>query len=89
MHYNIGSFSHQIYRTTISGTRVQLVIYCEMSLVLEGSKLHQVCVWSVSIQLQHLSVPICSMFDDHPSLTTVTGQSQFLLTQGDKVRIEL
>lgn len=35
------------------------------------SKLNQVCVWSIGVQLQHLPVPISAMFHHNPGFSTL------------------
>lgn len=47
------------------------------------------CVWSVCVKLQHLSVSIRPVFHCHCSTAPSSSSSQFLLTQSNKGAVQL
>lgn len=52
-----------------------------------SSELHQMCVWSVCVKLQHLSVSIRPMLYSHCS-SAPSSRHQFLLTQRNKCAVQ-
>lgn len=52
-----------------------------------GSELHQVCVGSVGVQFQHLSVPISPVFHFSSALSWSSSR-QLLLTQRDEAAVQ-
>lgn len=65
-----------------------IVWHVVSEMVSSASELHQMCVWSIGVKLQHLSVTIGPVFYCHFSAALSYSSIQLLLTQSNECAVQ-